>query len=81
MHFVVTNDMLRSLAQKIKGNVATFTLSPVEKPNFPMDISSNDNKYIFELSWGPDIIETGTSTAFTMNIQDANGNLQTGLIV
>ena len=78
MHFVVTNDMLRSLAQKIKGNVATFTLSPVEKPNFPMDISSNDNKYIFELSWGPDIIETGTSTTFTMNIQDANGNLQTG---
>ena len=78
VHFVVTNDMLRSLAQKIKGNVATFTLSPVEKPNFPMDISSNDNKYIFELSWGPDIIETGTSTTFTMNIQDANGNLQTG---
>ncbi|HEY6756899.1 MAG TPA: CFI-box-CTERM domain-containing protein [Nitrososphaera sp.] len=78
VHFVVTNDMLRSLAQKIKGNVATFTLSPVEKPNFPMDISSNDNKYIFELSWGPDIIETGTSTTFTMNIQDANGNLLAG---
>jgi hypothetical protein len=78
VHFVITNDMLRSLAQKIKGNVAIFTLSPVEKPNFPMDISSNDNKYVFELSWGPDIIETGTSTTFTMNIQDANGNLLAG---
>jgi hypothetical protein len=78
VHFVVTNDMLTSLADKIKGNVATFTLSPVEKPKFPMDITSNDNKYIFELSWGPDIIETGTSTTFTMNIQDANGNLLTG---
>ncbi len=78
VHFVVTNDMLSSLAQKIKGNVATFTLSPVEKPKFPMDISSNDNKYVFELSWGPDIIETGTPTTFTMNIQDANGNLLAG---
>jgi peptide/nickel transport system substrate-binding protein len=67
--------MLTSLAEKIKGNVATFTLSPVEKPKFPMDITSNDNKYIFELSWGPDIIETGTSTTFAMNRQGANGNL------
>jgi hypothetical protein len=78
VHFVVTNDMLTSLAEKIKGNLATFTLSPVEKPKFPMDITSKDNKYIFELSWGPDIIETGTFTTFTMNIQDANGNLLTG---
>jgi hypothetical protein len=78
VHFVVTNDMLISLAEKIKGNVATFTLSPVEKPKFPMDITSNDNKYVFELSWGPDIIETGTPTTFAMNIQDANGNLLSG---
>jgi hypothetical protein len=78
VHFVVTNDMLTSLAEKIKGNVAAFTLSPVEKPKFPMDITSQDNKYVFELSWGPDIIETGTPTTFTMNIQDANGNLLTG---
>jgi hypothetical protein len=78
VHFVVTNDMLTSLAEKIKGNVATFTLSPVEKPKFPMDITSNDNKYVFELSWGPDTIETGTPTTFAMNIQDANGNLLGG---
>jgi hypothetical protein len=78
VHFVVTNDMLTSLADEITGNVATFSLSPVEKPKFPMDITSKDNKYIFELSWGPDIIETGTSTTFTMNVQDANGNLLTG---
>lgn len=43
-----------------------------------MDITSKDNNYVFELSWGPDIIETGTPTTFTMNIQDANGNLLTG---
>ena len=78
VHFVLPNDMLRSLAQKINGDVATFSLSPVEKPKFPMDITSKDNNYVFELSWGPDIIETGTPTTFTMNIQDANGNLLTG---
>lgn len=78
VHFVLPNDMLRSLAQKINGDVATFSLSPVEKPKFPMDITSKDNNYVFELSWGPDIIETGTPTTFTMNIQDANDNLLTG---
>jgi len=76
VHLVLTNDILTSLAEKIKGNVATLTLSPVEKPKFPMDITSKDNKYVFELSWGPDIIKTGTPTTFAMNIQDAGGNLQ-----
>jgi hypothetical protein len=75
VHFIITNDMLRSLADKINGNVASFTMSPVEKPKFPMDITSSDNKYVFELSWGPDIIETGALTTFAMNLQDASGNL------
>ncbi len=78
IHFVVTNDMLTSLAENIKGSTATFALSPVEKPKFPMDITSKDNKYVFELSWGPDIIQTGIPTTFAMNVQDANGNLLTG---
>ncbi|HEY1248369.1 MAG TPA: CFI-box-CTERM domain-containing protein [Nitrososphaera sp.] len=78
VHFVIPNDMLTSLAQKISGNVANFSLSPIVKPKFPMDITSLDNKYVFELSWGPDIIETGTPTTFTMNIQDAGGNLLSG---
>ena len=78
VHFVLSNDMLTSLAEKIKGNVANFTMSPVEKPKFPMDITSSDNKYVFELSWVPDIIGTGTPTTFVMNLQDANGNLLSG---
>jgi peptide/nickel transport system substrate-binding protein len=75
MHFVLTKDMLSSLAKNIKGDVATFTLSPIEKPKFPIDIPSNDNKYIFEVAWGPDIIETGTPTTFAMNLQDSAGGL------
>jgi peptide/nickel transport system substrate-binding protein len=43
-----------------------------------MDITSNDNKYVFELAWGPDIIETGTPTTFVMNLQDINGKLLSG---
>lgn len=75
VHFIVTNEMLTSLAGKIKGDVATFALSPAEKPKFPLDIVSNDNKYIFEVAWGPDVIQTGVPTTFVMNLQDAGGSL------
>ena len=76
VHFIVTNDMLTSLAERIQGDKgAAFTLSPVVKPKFPIDITSKDNKYIFELSWGPDIIEAGNPTTFAMNIQDAGGGV------
>ena len=40
-----------------------------------MDITSKNNKFIFELSWGPDIIQTGTPTTFAMNIQDSGGGV------
>ncbi len=76
IHLIITNEMLTSIADKVKGgNIATFTLSPVEKPKFPMDISSTDNKYVFELSWGPAIITTGTPITFAMNLQGVSGNL------
>jgi peptide/nickel transport system substrate-binding protein len=76
VHFIVTNDMLTNLDERIQGDKGTaFTLSPIVKPKFPIDITSKDNKYIFELSWGPDIIETGSPTTFAMNIQDAGGGV------
>ncbi len=76
VHLIITNEMLNGITDKVKGgNIATFTLSPVEKPKFPMDISSTDNKYVFELSWGPAIIKTGTPITFAMNLQGASGNL------
>ena len=76
VHFVITNNMLTSLAHGMRGsNIAVFSLSPQEKPKFPMDIPSNDNKYIFELLWGPAVIQTGTPTTFAMNLQDAGGGV------
>ncbi len=73
VHFIISNAMLGRVADSIKGNsdTATFTLTPAEKPKFPMDITSlPKGKYVFEMSWGPDLIQTGTPTTFVMNIQD-----------
>jgi hypothetical protein len=88
VHFVVSNAMLSRFAEMINdddddddnNNTAVFRLQPTEKPKFPLDIPSLPNeKFLFQLSWGPDIIETGVPTTFVMNIQDpATGDLIRG---
>src|SRR5215213_7416996 len=82
VHFVVSNAMLSRLADTINDNddVASFTLQPIDKPKFPLDILSlPSEKFLFQMSWGPDIIETGVPTTFVMNIQDpATGDLLRG---
>ena len=84
VHFVVSNAMLSRFAEMINDDdnktTAAFTLQPSEKPKFPLDILSLPNeKFLFQLSWGPDIIETGIPTTFVMNIQDpATGDLIRG---
>ncbi|HEU0144239.1 MAG TPA: CFI-box-CTERM domain-containing protein, partial [Nitrososphaera sp.] len=73
--------MLSRFAEAINdSNVAVFTLAPVEKPKFPLDILSlPGEKFLFQLSWGPDIIETGVPITFVMNVQDpATGDLLRG---
>jgi hypothetical protein len=79
VHFVVNNAMLSRFAEKIGDdtNVAVFSLKPAEKPKFPLDITSlPGEKFLFQLAWGPDVIETGTPTTFVMNIQNpATGEL------
>jgi hypothetical protein len=85
VHFIISNAMLSRFADIINdnnnnNNVASFTLQPSEKPKFPLDILSlPSEKFLFQLSWGPDIIETGVPTTFVMNIQDpATGDLIRG---
>ncbi len=73
VHFVVSNARLSFIADSIGGNddVAVFSLKAAEKPNFPLDLmSAPQEKYLFQLSWGPEIIETGVPTRFVMNLQD-----------
>lgn len=81
VHFVVNNAMLHRIEETLDDSeTALFTLAPAEKPRFPLDILSlPGEKFLFQLSWGPDIIETGVPTTFVMNIQDpATGDLLRG---
>jgi hypothetical protein len=81
VHFVINNAMLHRIEDTISDTeIAEFTLAPAEKPKFPLDILSlPGEKFLFQLSWGPDIIETGVPTTFVMNIQDpATGDLVRG---
>ncbi|HEX2170166.1 MAG TPA: CFI-box-CTERM domain-containing protein [Nitrososphaera sp.] len=81
VHFVINNPMLSRISERINdNNVAVFTLAPVDRPKFPLDILSLPGEsFLFQLSWGPDIIETGVPITFVMNIQDpATGDLLRG---
>ena len=74
VHFIVSSAMLSRFADTINDNsssIASFTLQPSEKPKFPLDLTSlPGEKFLFQLSWGPDVIETGMPTTFVMNMQD-----------
>jgi peptide/nickel transport system substrate-binding protein len=73
VHFVVSNTRLLRLADSVEegSDVALFTLRPAEKPKFPLDfLSAPTEKYLFQMSWGPEVIETGTPTTFVMNLQN-----------
>jgi hypothetical protein len=81
VHFVVNKAMLHRIEETLDDSeTAVFTLAPAEKPRFPLDILSlPGEKFLLQLSWGPDIIETGVPTTFVMNIQDpATGDLLRG---
>jgi hypothetical protein len=75
VHFVIANARLSRVAESVGDNsaaaAAVFTLKPAEKPKFPLDlVTSPSEKYTLQLSWGPDVIETGAPVTFVMNIQD-----------
>ncbi|HEX6282253.1 MAG TPA: CFI-box-CTERM domain-containing protein, partial [Nitrososphaera sp.] len=81
VHFVVNNAMLHRIEETISDSeIAVFALAPAEKPKFPLDILSLPGEtFLFQLSWGPDIIETDVPTTFVMNIQDpATGDIIRG---
>jgi peptide/nickel transport system substrate-binding protein len=72
VHFVINNAMLNGFARTMEDtDVATFTLKPADKPKFPLDIMSlPSERFLFQLAWGPDLIETGVPITFVMNIKD-----------
>jgi peptide/nickel transport system substrate-binding protein len=80
VHFVVNNAMLTRFAETAEDDVAAFELKPADKPKFPLDIMSlPSERFLFQLSWGPDLIETGVPITFVMNLQDpATGDIVRG---
>ena len=80
VHFVVNNAMLSRFAETAETDVAAFVLKPADRPKFPLDIMSlPTERYLFQLSWGPDLIETGVPVTFIMNLQDpATGDIVRG---
>ena len=80
VHFVVNNAMLSRFAETAEADVAAFALKPADRPKFPLDIMSlPTERFLFQLSWGPDLIETGVPITFVMNLQDpATGDLLRG---
>ncbi len=73
VHFVISNARLLRLADSVEegSDTALFILRPAEKPKFPLDfLSAPTERYLLQMSWGPDVIETGTPITFVMNLQD-----------
>ena len=72
VHFVVNNAMLSRFSETMEDTgVAAFKLMPSEKPKFPFDIMSLPaEKFLVQLSWGPDVIQTGVPITFVMNVKN-----------
>ncbi|AIF84879.1 hypothetical protein NTE_02841 [Candidatus Nitrososphaera evergladensis SR1] len=82
VHFVLNNDRLTSIPASggSSGNgTIDFVLKTSEKPKFPLDLLSTTQKYLWEMSWGPEVIESGVPTTFVMNLQNnqATGGMST----
>lgn len=73
VHFVVPNDRLRKIAESLEEGTtsAVFNLTGTAQPRFPLDfLSAPGEKYLVQLSWGPEVIQTGIPTTFVMNVRN-----------
>ncbi|MGI0036974.1 MAG: CFI-box-CTERM domain-containing protein [Nitrososphaera sp.] len=73
VHFVIPNDRLGKIAGALdEGTIsAVFNLTGTKQPRFPLDfLSAPGEKYLLQLSWGPEVIETGIPTTFVINVRD-----------
>jgi peptide/nickel transport system substrate-binding protein len=70
VHFVLNSGRLLSLADTARGTSMDFVLMPVATPKFPLDLLSTTERFLWQVSWGPQVIETGVPTTFAMNVQD-----------
>ncbi|MFQ5920579.1 MAG: hypothetical protein ACE5JV_01010 [Nitrososphaerales archaeon] len=73
VHFMVAKDRLIEVArdQEPGADLAVFTLAPRAIPKFPIDILSEKEAFLLQVTWNPAIIEPGSSVKFIVTIRDA----------
>ncbi len=54
------------------SNTTKYEILTNIKPKFPLNLFSQNNKYLIQLSWNPYEIRPGHESTFIMNIQDPN---------
>lgn len=78
IHLVLNKDQLDQLSRQIsqdndinsKTTLTSFTLYIVDEPQFPLDILTSNEKFLFQISWNPSIITPSIPINFIMNLQD-----------
>ena len=70
VHYVLNNPRLTNIAERTQGESMDFVLIPAVTPRFPLDLMSTTERYLWQISWSPEVIETGSPTLFVMNIQE-----------
>ena len=78
IHLVLNKDQLDQLSRQISQDnditnnqiPTSFKLYTIDEPQFPLDILTSNEKFLFQISWNPSIITPSTPINFIMNLQD-----------
>jgi hypothetical protein len=78
IHLVLNKDQLDQLSRQISqdnditnNQISTpFKLYTIDEPQFPLDILTSNEKFLFQISWNPSIITPSIPINFIMNLQN-----------
>ena len=74
VHVLVNQGELDKLSRQLSNTALDqnlhLELYSVSIPKFPIDLLSSTEKYLFQISWNPGLIETDIPINFIMNLQD-----------
>ena len=76
VHVLVNKDELDKLWRQLSNNNLLqdqnlhLELYSIAVPKFPLDLLSSTEKYLFQVSWSPGLIEPDIPINFVMNLQD-----------
>jgi hypothetical protein len=78
IHLVLNKDQLDQLSRQISQDnditnnqiPTSFKLYTIDEPQFPLDILTSNEKFLFQISWNPSIITPSIPINFIMNLQN-----------